>query len=60
MSAIKNANDILILKKRKKNLDCEASDYEFGFDTVPQKIVLEKKTCVGPGKPETFKDQTYK
>lgn len=30
MSTIKTANDIHILKKKKKNVDCEASDYEFG------------------------------
>lgn len=48
MSEIKNANDILILKKRKKNLDNEASDYEFGFDAVPQhkKIVSHKRQNV--------------
>lgn len=44
MSEIKNANDILVLKKRKKNLDNEASEYEFGFDTVPKKKKFVDKT----------------
>ena len=43
MSAIKNANDIYIMKKKKKVLDCEASDYEFGFDGVPQRIKIVNK-----------------
>lgn len=44
MSAIKNANDIHSLKKRKKTLDLEASDYEFGFETVmPKKSLLSNR-----------------
>lgn len=46
MSEIKNANDIVILKKRKKTLDSEASNYEFGFDTVPKKILLGNNKMV--------------
>lgn len=44
MSAIKNPNDIILLKKRKKQLENEASDYEFGFEPVPQK---KKRKIVG-------------
>lgn len=47
MSRIKNANDILLLKKKKRSIDCEASDYEFGFEAPPTKSsVVEKKSKV--------------
>lgn len=40
---IKSAKDILLLKKKKKELDFEASDFEFGFDDVPKKVFISDK-----------------
>lgn len=40
---IQTAEDIVILKKKKKDLDNEASDYEFGFDDLPRNLFANKK-----------------
>lgn len=43
---IKSAKDIFLLKRKKKDLDDEISDFEFGFDSVPEykKIYVVKQS----------------